>query len=229
MDKVNYVLCKKNEEEGYTIAKIYESPTYKKIDLDPMEAYDKIIIQNIHNFPELFDIKKPEKPEFCGPFRKVMCRIDECDFCGVRKTFEEIHQEYTDLANHMGYFYCDECKELMIEGLKDTGVRSIWYIRERHHKQKSRCMVWIERTRRNEQGQRINYGPIAFEKWEIMGWHATMLEDKSDSVIKPHIICEGSGFYKAVPVEIILKLNPEDDIEYDPNQDSKYTIAESDS
>ena len=228
MNNINYVLYKKSENDVYSIAKICESPTYKKVDLDLTNAYEKIIIENKQNFPELFDITKPDKPEFSSPYRKVMCRIDECDFCGVRKTSEEIHQEYTDLANHMGYFYCDQCKDLMIQGLKDTGVQSIWYLRERHRRLKSRCLVWIERTRRNEQGHRINYGTITFEKWEIMGWYATMIEDKIDNIIKPHVICEGNGFYKAVPVEMILRLNPEDNTDYDPNDDPKYTTVKSD-
>ena len=52
-----------------------------------------------------------------------------------RKTDKDIHQEYTDMENHMGYFYCDECKDLLMEGLKNTGIRPIWYIRERFQKQ----------------------------------------------------------------------------------------------
>lgn len=223
MAEFNYVLHKNNEQDGYTIVKTFESPTFKRFELDPTEAYEKVTINNKRNFPGLFDIEKSEIPEFCGPMRKVMCRIDECDFCQIRKTDKDIHQEYTDMENHMGYFYCDECKDLLMEGLKNTGIRPIWYIRERFQKQGDhRCLVWVERTRRDEDGKRVNYGPRLFEKWQIMGWYAYMMNDKVDDLKKPHITCEGSGYFKSVSIDEINRLNPEDNTDYNPNDDPQY-------
>lgn len=220
MEKFNYVLTKNSDKDEYKIAKIYEPPTYKQIQLNPNEAYENIKILNKSDFPELFNNTENDKLEFITPIRKVMCRIDECDFCNQRKTSDEINQEYTDINYNLGYFYCDDCKDYMFEGLKNTGVRPIWYIRERFDKK--RCYVWIERTRRNSEGIRIDEGAFTFEKWEIMGWYAHMMIDKCDNIEKPHIVCEGKGYSKSVSIEQILRLNPEDNLDYNPNDDPKY-------
>ena len=223
MSQFNYVLAKNSNNDEYNIDKIFEPPTYRKIELDLNEAYENIKIQNKNDFPELFNNSTTDKLEFISPIRKVMCRIDECDFCNKRKTDNEIHQEYTNMNCNLGYFYCDDCKDFMIEGLKNTGVRPIWYIRERFEKDNySRCYVWIERTRRNHEGIRIDEGPFTFEKWEIIGWYAHMMIDKSDNIEKPHVICEGKGYTKSVSIEQILRLNPEEDPHYNPNDDAEY-------
>jgi hypothetical protein len=225
MSQFNYVLTKNSNNDEYKIAKVFESPTYTKIHLDLNEAYENIKIQNKNDFPELFNKTTTDKLEFISPIRKVMCRIDECDFCNKRKTDDDIHQEYTDINSNLGYFYCDDCKDFLIEGLKNTGVRPIWYIRERFEKEHCRrCFVWIERTRRNHEGIRIDEGPFTFEKWEIIGWYAHMMIDKCDNIEKPHIVCEGKGYSKSVSIEQILRLNPKDDPDYNPNDDPIYKL-----
>ena len=44
MAEFNYVLHKNNEQDGYTIVKTFEPPTFKRFELDPTEAYEKITI-----------------------------------------------------------------------------------------------------------------------------------------------------------------------------------------
>lgn len=223
MAEYNYLLYKKSDELDYTIVKTLETPSFKRVELDPENAYDLITIDNKRNYPGLFNIEKSDKTVFFPPIRKVMCRIDTCDFCEQQKPVEDIHQEYTDLDNNMGYFYCNECRDTLMEGLKNTGVRPIWYIRERFEKDGYRISkVWIERTRRDDNGKSVDYGPYIFEKWDIIGWYATMIHDKLNNVMKPHVVCEGNGYIKSVPVDKILILNPEDNPAYNPNEDPKY-------
>ena len=217
MSEFNYVLYQNGEGGDYSIAKVIEPPTFKRVELDPTQAYDVVKISNQSDYPGLFLNEKKNKSKFMTPFRKVMCRIDTCDFCEITTTADNINQEYTDLDNHLGYFYCNECKDVLIECLKNSGVEPIWYIRERGEKK-----VWVERSRRDANGEIVNYGPFVFEKWKINGWYANMMNDKTDNVIKPHITCEGSGFIKAVPVDKIMRLNPKDNSEYNPNDDPTY-------
>jgi hypothetical protein len=223
MSEFNYVVYQNGVGGDYRIAKVIESPTFKPFELDPTRAYDVIKIHNKSDYPGLFDNDKCENSKYLTPFRKVMCRIDTCDFCEKTTSADNIHQEYTDLDNHLGYFYCNDCKDDLIQCLKQSGVEPIWYIRERYEKKNVyKCSVWVERSRRDDNGEIINYGPYTFEKWQIYGWYANMIIDKTDNVVKPHIICEGNGYIKTVPVEKILKLNPLDNPDYNPNDDPIY-------
>jgi hypothetical protein len=219
MTEFNYVLYI-DKEGDYNIVKTIEPPTFKYVDLDPTQAYDVVKIKNKSDYPGLF--LKDEKPKYFAPIRKVMCRIDTCDFCEQIKSVDEIKQEYTDLDNRLGYFYCNECKDILIDCLKNSGVSPIWYIRERNEKKLFENTVWIERSRRDENGNIVNFGPYIFEKWKINGWYAYLLNDKSENIMKPHITCEGNGYIKSVSIAKILELNPEDNPDYNPNEDPKY-------
>jgi len=216
MTEFNYVLYK-DKEGDLSIAKILEPPTFTPVQLDPTQAYDVVKVTNKVDYPGLF---KKDDNKYFGPLRKVMCRIDTCDFCEQVKN--EINQEYTDRDNHLGYFYCNECKDVLIDTLKKSGVEPIWYIRERNETKLFGDIVWIERSRRDENGNIVNVGPVTFEKWKINGWYAYLKNDKFDNGMKPHITCEGNGFIKAVSVDKILKLNPIDNPDYNPNDDPQY-------
>lgn len=216
MTEFNYVLYK-GKEGDLSIAKILEPPTFNQVKLDPTQAYDVVKITNKVDYPGLFE---KDTTKYFGPLRKVMCRIDTCDLCEQVKS--EINQEYTDRDNHLGYFYCNECKDVLIAILKNSGVEPIWYIRERNEKKLFDNIVWIERSRRDENGNIVNYGPLVFEKWKINGWYAYLKNDRLDNIMKPHVTCEGNGFIKAIPVDKILKLNPIDNPDYNPNDDPQY-------
>lgn len=217
MTEFNYVLYENKEDNSFHIGKVLESPTYKKIELDPKEAYDVVKIDNIADYPGL--LNRDNSKQLC-PIRKVMCRIDTCDFCEKIKTVQEINQEFTDLYNRLGYFYCNDCHSNFINSLKSSGVEPIWYIRERSPNKN--YSVWVQRSRRDKDGKIVNYGPYVFEKWYITGWFAYMMIDKTDNVMKPHVTCEGNNYMKSIPVDKIKRLNPEHDPDYNPNEDPIY-------
>ena len=168
------------------------------------------------------DNKSPSSP--CAeeyhlpPWRKVMCSITTCDFCNRNVGVDNIKQEMTDLDNRMGYFYCNECEPRMLACLKYSGTSTIWYLRERGNN----YWVWIPRTRRDENGKKINYGPFVYEKWQIKGWYAHQKAEENGWDLVPHVVCENKDMlFKSVPVSTILKCNPENDPEYNPNNDPR--------
>jgi hypothetical protein len=222
---INYMLYDPQDGTEPIIVKTVGPPTYKKVELDPTEAYQPVhvsssmyadIIGKNHDL----DTREVGVGVFCPPSRKIMVRVDECDLCQRRfpNHEEDIHCEYTDRDNHQGYFYCTGCTDIFYEGLKNTGTRDIWYLRERPEWE-----VWIPRTRRDENGVRIYTGPIQFEKWSISGWFAHDMQDANDGKVKPHLTCEGNSFYKSVPIEMIKEANPEDNPDYCPNNDPKWS------
>ena len=215
----NYVVINKDNKDY--VVRVLETPTYKKIELDPTEAYTPAFIptgMNTSDYPGLFNIDNNDK--YITPLRKVMCHIGKCDFCDKIVGPAAIHQEYTDLENHLGYFYCDKCEDVFTETLKRTGIRSIWYLRERRSEE-HKYDIWVPRTRRDENGNRINNGPYIFEKWMIYGWYAYDHNDEN-GILKPHVVCDNGILNKLVPVDFILELNPENDLEYNPNDDLKW-------
>jgi len=217
----NYVVI--NRDGTDFVGRVLEEPTYKKIDLDPTEAYMQAHIPegiSTDNYPGLFDNSKKKDTEYPTPFRKVMCRINVCDFCDKTVESDNIHQEYTDISNHMGYFYCSDCKDHFTECLQRTGTRNIWYLRTREE-DIYKYDIWVPRTRRDENGNKIKHGSYTFEKWRICGWYAYDLEDEN-GIIKPHITCENPMLTKSVPIDFILELNPENDPNYNPNNDPKW-------
>ena len=209
---INYVVYDPEDGTGPIIVKTLGPPTYQKVELDPTEAYQPIHV-SASIYANIMGVK-PSVGVFCPPSRKVMVRIDECDLCQRRfpNYEEDIHQEYTNLDNHEGYFYCTECTEILYEGLKNTGTRDIWYLRDRPEWE-----VWVPRTRRDENGVRIYTGPFHYERWNISGWHAHDMLDANDGKVKPHVICAGNSFFKSVPIEMIKSANPEDNPDYCPN------------
>ena len=218
---IDYIILKKDDKDY--IVRVIGEPSYQKVDLDPREAYTPAYLPHgmkKSDYPGIFDNIETHDDKYPTPFRKVMCHIDKCDFCNKIVGSDEISQEYTDLENHMGYFYCHECNENFIECLKRTGTRSIWYLRDRKDTE-TRYTIWVPRTRRDENGKRINYGHYIFEKWRICGWYAHDHEDEN-GITKPHIVCENETLNKLIPVDFILELNPENDTNYNPNDDPKW-------
>lgn len=217
----DYVLLKQDNKEY--VVRVLGEPTYQKVDLKSNEAYLPFYLpegMKKSDYPGLFNISEENDDKYPTPFRKVMCHIGKCDFCNKIVGSDKIRQEYTDLENHMGYFYCNECEEDFIECLKRTGTRSIWYLRNRKEIGNS-YLIWVPRTRRDENRKRINYGPYTFEKWRICGWYAIDHEDEN-GVKKPHIVCENETLQKLIPVDFIFELNPENNIDYNPNNDTKW-------
>jgi hypothetical protein len=221
----NYVVINRDNKDY--IVRVLEPITYKKIELDPSEAYTPAFIpngMNISNYPGLFNIDNIDNidnnDKFISPQRKVLCHIGKCDFCNKIVGSNNIRQEYTDIDNHLGYFYCDTCEDVFTETLKRTGMRSIWYLRDRKTKE-DKYNIWVPRTRRDQNGNKINYGPYIFEKWMIYGWYAYDYND-DNGISKPHVVCDNGILNKLVPVDVIQEINPENDIEYNPNNDLKW-------
>ena len=220
-DNLNFNYMVFNNDDENQIIRVFEKPTYRKIDLNKDEAYETISIPDgmlPKHYPGLF--KTQEKEEYYpSPFRKVMCSICICDLCNKNVGSDNIKQEYTDIYNRMGYFYCNDCNEYLFEILKKSGMEDIWYLRERNQDSNNRYNIWIPRTRRDENNKRINSGPFTFEKWRIVGWYATMLDDNKDKIKKPYVLCENADTNKLIPVDILKRANPENDPNYIPDPD----------
>lgn len=219
--EINYVLINKDNKDY--VVRVLEPPNYKKVDLDPKEAYIPAYLPDNYNkkdYPGIFNEHEVLTKVCLSPMRKVMCHIGKCDFCDRIVGSENLNQEYTDINNKLGYFYCKDCTDIFEESLKRTGVEKIWYLRKRQTIEDRYC-IWVPRTRRDENGNRIKYGPYKFEKWMIYGWYAYEHKDEND-ILKPHVICENEEFNKLVPIDFINELNPENDTEYNPNDDPKW-------
>ena len=221
---MNYIVYDKLDGSDPEIVKTFGPPTYQRVELDPAEAYQQVSVSSTilsDLLPTKHSIYQTNYDKFghgvfCSPVRKVMVRIDVCDFC--ERTFtEKMHVENTDYENREGYFYCAECTPILYDGLKNSGTGDIWYLRERKQ-------VWIPRTRRDENGQRIQTGPYTFEKWTIRGWYAY---DKVglDGINKPHVTCDGEEYSKSVAIDIIKKANPEANPNYCPNDDMDFMLS----
>lgn len=218
---INYVIINKDNKDY--VVRVIEPPTYKKIELDPKEAYIPAYIpDNLgkKDYPGIFNIEKTQTKVCLSPIRKVMCHIGKCDFCLNIVGAEDIKHEYTDIDNRLGYFYCNECTDIFEESLKRTGVEKIWYLRKRQSKE-NRYSIWVPRTRRDDHGNRIKYGPYIFEKWRIYGWYAYEHKDEN-GILKPHLICDNGEVNKLVSIDFIYELNPENDPDYNPNNDPKW-------
>jgi len=174
----NYVVVNRDGKDF--VVRVLEEPTYKKVDLDPAEAYIPVTIPNgmeKRDYPGIFDNTATIEDEYPTPFRKVMCRINVCDFCNKTVGSDGIEQEFTDIDDRMGYFYCTDCNDRFVECLQRTGTRSIWYLRERNMNE-PRYNIWVPRTRRDEMGKRVKNGLYTFEKWRICGWYAYNIQDE---------------------------------------------------
>jgi hypothetical protein len=204
------------------IVRVLGEPSYKKIDLDPKEAYTPVYLPpgiKANDYPEIFENSKKQSI-YPTPIRKVMCHIGKCDFCQNIVGSDAIRQEYTDIDNRLGYFYCNDCQIDFEDCMKISGTESIWYLRDRNNKE-TRYNIWVPRTRRDENGKRIKSGPYTFEKWRICGWYANDYEDEN-GVLKPHVVCENETLNKLIPVDFILELNPDNEPDYNPNYDPKW-------
>jgi len=201
--KFDYIICEK--DGAFQLGKVFSMENRNRTDSPPNDDDKRRMVEYNDHLP---------------PWRKVMCSISTCDFCNRNVGVDHINQEMTDIDNRMGYFYCEECEPRMIACLKYSGTSSIWYLRERNGGYYNNW-VWIPRTRRNENGKRITYGPFIYEKWQIKGWYAHQMSEENGWDLVPHVVCENNELSKSVPVSTILKCNPENDPQYNPNNDPK--------
>ena len=113
------------------------------------------------------------------PMRLVMIYMLRCYLCGdFQKTDDDIH--YEGVGQHaMGYRYCTECRPHFIESLYKTITPILKFRREYEAWLAStdktaheRPFIWVARTRRDENGQRIVKGnaPYTYMKWRVINW-----------------------------------------------------------
>ena len=113
------------------------------------------------------------------PMRLVMIYMLRCYLCGdFQKTEDDIH--YEGVGQHaMGYRYCTECRPHFLESLYKTIAPIMKFRREYEawiastdktvHK---RPFIWVARTRRDENRERIVKGnaPYTYMKWRVLNW-----------------------------------------------------------
>ena len=149
------------------------------------------------NFPHIFI--PPPIQDFPPPWRKVMCKSDICDICNQENIEnKEMNAEWTDQENVIGWFYCNNCSNRMIQYLQQNTM-SIWHLRDKEE-------VKIKRSAKDENGNDI------IELWKILSWVAYKIKDKNDNndnnVEKYAIKCGNYETYKLVPIDSLLELNP---------------------
>lgn len=113
------------------------------------------------------------------PMRLVMIYMLRCYLCGdFQKTDDDIH--YEGVGQHtMGYRYCTECRPHFLESLYKTITPILKFRREYEAWLASadktvheRPFIWVARTRRDENGERIVKGnaPYTYTKWRVINW-----------------------------------------------------------
>jgi len=197
------------------------------------------------------------------PMRLVMISMLRCYLCGdFQKTEDDIY--YEGVGQHtMGYRYCTECRPHFLESLYNTITPVVKFRREYEAWLAStdktiheRPFVWVARTRRDENGQRIVKGnaPYTYMKWRIINWitrkhkFPRISPDDGDTIINEEedsLLCEQieEVFMDDSDSATIIKLVPLRDIYianlplladpavlgYDPNNDdplNKYSDKE---
>ena len=189
------------------------------------------------------------------PKRLVMIAQLRCYLCGdFQKTDNDIY--YEPVGEHtFGYRYCTECRPYFLDSLYKA-IAPIMEFRRRYEAWVSsydrtitKPFIWVARTRRDENGQRIIVGnaPHKYTKWHIINWVARKIEiqrispEDNETVIREEeysLLCEQieavevvdfdyTTITKSVPLRDIyitnlgLLADPADpvDPEYDPNID----------
>ena len=196
------------------------------------------------------------------PKRLVMISMSRCYLCGdFQQTIDDIH--YESAGEHtFGYRYCSECRPYFLGSLYKP-IRPIMKFRRNyeewvasHDNTLPKPFIWVSRTRRDENGDRIIRGnaPYRYTKWSILSWvvrkhvfprispkdNKTVISEEEDS-----LVCEQVEGVDVVDFEYstITKLVPLRDIyitnlalladpanhDYDPNKDdplNKYSDKE---
>ena len=193
--------------------------------------------------------------------RLVMICMLRCYLCGeFQKSEDDIHYECVGEHTY-GYRYCTECRPYFLKSLYKT-ITPIIKFRRNHEAwiesrgSVSKPFIWVARTRRDENGQRIVKGnaPYRYTKWRVINWVArkhdfprVLLED-NDVVVNENeysLVCEQNELEnmpdfenalitKLVPLRDIYIVNhpllvDQTNVEYDPNNDdplNKYSERE---
>jgi hypothetical protein len=198
------------------------------------------------------------------PFHLVFVPKLKCYLCGdFQKSDDDIH--YEGVGQHaFGYRYCTECKPYFLGSLYNA-IAPIIKFRQNYEEwissrdttySESRPFIWVARTRRDENGNRIVGGnaPYKYTKWTVLCWIAQKINlprvcpEDGKTIIRvdeDSLLCEQNegkevvGFdytsiTKSVPLRDIyitniglLGENPNP--EYDPNIDdplNKYSEKE---
>ena len=193
--------------------------------------------------------------------RLVMVCMLRCYLCGdFQKSEDDIHYECVGEHTY-GYRYCTECRPYFLKSLYKT-ITPIIKFRRNHEAwiesrgSVSKPFIWVARTRRDENGQRIVKGnaPYRYMKWRIINWVARkhdfprVLPEDNDVVVNENeysIVCEqielenmpdfeNALITKLVPLRDIYIVNhpllvDHTNVEYDPNNDdplNKYSERE---
>jgi hypothetical protein len=147
------------------------------------------------NFPKVFS-NDDYSIEFPLPVRKVMFRPDICDICNRENIPDtEINVEWTDPDNYYGWYYCNDCKDRLMEYLQNSDTQKIWHLRENE-------TILIERSSLDSDGNQIK------EHWRIRSWLPKKVIDKISGEYKEALYCSNSEFYKYIFIDDILRLNP---------------------
>ena len=192
------------------------------------------------------------------PKRLVMIAMLRCYLCGdFQKNGDDIH--YEDVGEHLyGYRYCSECKPYFLGAIYKTIVPIMKFrldyeawIESSGKNPRKFPFIWVARTRRDENGQRIVKGnkPYLYMKWRIINWVSRkhifprISIDDVDTIVNQEedsLTCEqieetqfnGVDFVtivKLVPIRDIYITNLVTDVGYDPNMDdplNKYSEKE---
>ena len=195
------------------------------------------------------------------PMRLVMICMLRCYLCGdFKESEDDIH--YESVGEHTyGYRYCTDCRPYFLKSLYKTIAPIIKF---RHNYEAwiesrgtvSKPFIWVARTRRDENGQRVVKGnaPYRYTKWRIINWVARkhdfprVLSEDNDVVVNENeysLVCEqieletmpdleNASITKLVPLRDIYIVNhpllvDKTTVEYDPNNDdplNKYSERE---
>lgn len=198
-----------------------------------------------------------------APMRLVMIEMLRCYLCGnYQKTEDDIHYESVG-EDTFGYRYCTECQPYFLGSLYKTIVPVLKFRRDYEAWLAStdktihnRPFIWVARTRRDENGQRVIKGnaPYMYTKWQVVNWVSCkhkfprvspdegemVNNEEEDSLLceqVEHVLVDGfeySTITKLVPLRDIFIVNlpllaHPAELEYDPNTDdplNKYSDKE---
>ena len=138
------------------------------------------VLKNAYTEDEMQWYADPEA-KIPPPMRLVMIYMLRCYLCGdFQKTDDDIH--YEGVGQHaMGYRYCTECRPHFLESLYKTIMPDLKFRREYEawlastdKTVQERPFIWVARTRRDENGQRVVKGnaPYRYTKWRVINWVA---------------------------------------------------------
>lgn len=219
------------------------------------------ILKQTHTLDEMKWYADPDS-KIPKPFHLVFVPKLKCYLCGdYQETDDDIH--YEGVGQHtFGYRFCTDCKPYFMKSIYKAIAPIIQFRRNyeewvnSHDSTTPRPFVWVARTRRDENGNRIvkRGVPYKYTKWNVLCWIAEKVElpricpEDGETIItikEDSLLCEQvegkevvgfdyTSITKSVPLRDIYITNlgllgENADPEYDPNNDdplNKYSEKE---